>query len=286
MNKFTFWGVAVLIGLVIGAGIWFAIKVSKSEEFVYSENGKLYWLELKSRTGNVKGIFHQQELIDEIGNVPFIEEKEFSITGETTEKGFKFSVDDGGEIKKFSARFSEKNLVVQEQGESDVKLFQSVTDQSLEQHKKELQQELQIAIYHSEEKLNNFLRTFFSELRSVYGYLYSTENGKYQLFLKIDEALLEGELSGSLLMMVDTGNEKIPYEEDTYELNGITDGHMLKLYTTVDGKKIKLEGNFHEDVSSFDLSFWATNQKLTYHAVTKEEFEKSYDDFKKKVQNR
>jgi len=286
MNKSKFWGVATLIGLLMGAGIWFALNANKSEEFVYSEKGKLYWLELESRTGKVYGTFHQQELIDEIGKEPFIEEKDFPLTGEKTEKGYNFSVDDGEEIKKFYAKFSKKNLVVQEQGENDVKLFESATEKSLEQHKKELKQELQIAIDQSEEKFKDFLRTFFSELRNVYGYLSSSENEKYQLFLKIDEALLEGELSGSLLMMVDTGNEKSPYREDKYELNGITDGHMLKLYTTVDGQETKLEGNFHEDASSFDLSFWATEQKLTYRAVTKEEFEKSYEEFKKKVQNR
>ncbi|MBS4177712.1 hypothetical protein [Lederbergia citrea] len=135
-----------------------------------------------------------------------------------------------------------------------------------------LQQER--ALDRSEEKEKNRIRTFFSELNSVYGYLYTKENGKYQLFLEIDEALLQGELSGSLLMMADTGNKNNPYEETRYVLNGITDGHMVEFFTTVDGQKTKLEGNFIGATVGLNLSFWTTDQKLTFKAVTEEEFKK------------
>ncbi|MBS4201206.1 hypothetical protein KHA93_16330 [Bacillus sp. FJAT-49732] len=286
MVKLRFWGVAALIGLLIAMGIWLVTKDTKSEEFVYKDNGNLYWIELTSRKGEVKGTFHQQKLIDEVGKEPFIDDKEYTFTGETTEKGFEFRVSDDTENMKFDAWYSEENLFVQEQSESEATLFLSATEEKLDEYEKELQQELQIAIDQSEEKFNNFIRTFFSELRSIYGFLYSTENGNYQLFVKIDEALLEGELSGSLLKVEDTGDENNPLEEATYELNGITDGHILKFYTTVDGQKTKIEGNFHKDASSFDLSFWKTNQKLTFHAVTEEEYKKSYEEFKTKVENR
>jgi hypothetical protein len=136
------------------------------------------------------------------------------------------------------------------------------------------------ANYHSEENENNRLKKFFSDLASVYGYLYSTENGSYQLFVKIDEALLEGELTGSLLLMAYTEDTNNHYKETRYVLNGITDGHMVEFFTTVDGKKTKLKGNFYEGATGFDLSFWATEQELSFHAVTEEEFKQSYDGFK------
>src|SRR5690606_22093406 len=129
------------------------------------------------------------------------------------------------------------------------------------------------------------LRTFFSELNRVYGYLHSAEDGTYQLFLNIDEALLQGEVSGSLLVMTETGSESNPYEEVKYEVNGITDGHMLKLFTIVEGQETKLEGNFIENASRFELSFWSTDQKLIFHSVTEDEFHMSYEEFKTRVQN-
>ncbi|MET3699738.1 hypothetical protein SAMN05877753_10152 [Bacillus oleivorans] len=147
-----------------------------------------------------------------------------------------------------------------------------------------LQQELENAIDQSEKIEQDRLNKFFSDLTSVYGYLYSRENGSFLLFLKIDEALLEGELTGSLLMMEKTVNENNPYKETRYVLNGITDGIILQWYTTVDGISTKLEGNFHESAASFDLSFWTTDEKLLFHAVTEEEFKQSYEEFKTKVQ--
>ncbi|MBN6886429.1 hypothetical protein ACUXCC_001105 [Cytobacillus horneckiae] len=116
-----------------------------------------------------------------------------------------------------------------------------------------MQQELQIAIDQMEEKEKNRLKKFFSDLNSIYGFLYSRANDSYQLLLTINEATLEGEVAGTLLMMTNKGRGNNSYEETSYDLNGITDGLMVELFTTVDGKKTKLEGNFHEGASGFDL---------------------------------
>ena len=87
----------------------------------------------------------------------------------------------------------------------------------------------------SEEIEKNRLNKFFSELETIYGYFYSADDESLQLFIKIDEALLEGELTGSLFMMADTGS----YEETSYVLNGITDGLMVQFFTIVDEKDTK-----------------------------------------------
>ena len=146
--------------------------------------------------------------------------------------------------------------------------------------------ESQQAIDQSEEKENQRIKNFFSDLRSVYGYLYTAKDGSLQLFLKIDEALNEGELSGSLFMVTDEENKNKHYTETRYTVNGITDGLMLELFTTVEGKETKLKGNFHEGADGFNVSFWTTDQKLYFHAVTEDEFKQNDEAFKRNAQRK
>ncbi|CAM3938638.1 hypothetical protein [Mesobacillus zeae] len=292
MKKLKYWGAAAVIGLLIGVVSRWATtemkdrkdSLNKPDAFMYKDNGILYWFELTSRRGKVEGQLHQQKIIEEIGEVPFIKEKKYPLNGDTTEKGYEFKVNSGGKMMTFDAWFSGGNLLVQEQGKKDNKLFRAVDQEELDQYVKAIQQELESAIYHSEEKEKSRIRKFFSELDSVYGYLYFEENEPFQLFLTVDESTLEGDVSGSLLMMTDTGDKNKPYEETKYEVVGITDGLMLELFTTVDGRKTKVKGNFHGDATEFDLSFWTTDQKLPFHAVTEEEFKQSYEEFKTKAQ--
>ncbi|WHY92951.1 hypothetical protein QNK12_05510 [Neobacillus cucumis] len=276
MKKLKYWGAAAVIGLLIGTAFWWATSkvkdlkdpLNKSDAFVYSDNGILHWFELNSRRGKVTGKLHQQRFIEKAGKSPFKEEKIYSLTGETTEKGYKFKVNNGGKITTYEAWFSGPHLSVQRQGEKDIRLYNPVNHKELDGYIKALKD------YHAEENENKRIRNFFSDLRSVYGYLYTAQDNSFQLFVKIDEALLEGELTGFLLIMDDKG------KESRFVLNGVTDGRLVKFYTTVDGKTTKLEGKFHEGATGFDLSFWKTDQKLSFHAVTKEVFKQSYKEFK------
>ncbi|RSD27072.1 hypothetical protein [Mesobacillus subterraneus] len=264
MKSLKSWGVMTLIAILMGAVFWWAIAewknrndpLNQSDAFVYTDNGMLYWFDLKTRNGQVQGSYHLQKLMEETGEVPFIEEKKYPLTGERTEKGYKFKVKVEGQVITFNAWFSVPHLTVQKNGEAGSALYNPVNQQELREYVDALLN------YHAEEKENNRLKTFFSELRQVYGYLHTSKDGSYELFIKIDEALLQGELTGTLLMRTNTG------EETVYELNGITDGHMLKLHTIKDGKEVKMTGSFHEGAQSFDLTFWKTNEKLTFHAVT------------------
>ncbi|RHW41434.1 hypothetical protein D1B31_06815 [Neobacillus notoginsengisoli] len=291
MRKLSVWWVAAVLGLLAGAAIWWASSyakdhrdpLNKSDAFVHHDGEVLSWFELTSRNGKVKGKLHQQKVIEETGEPPFMEEKTYDVTGKVTDKGYVFNVNFAGKWLRSDAWFSGENLV-QKQGKKDSKLYEAVGQEQLKKFVEAKQEELQNAIYHSEEKEKNRIRGFFSELKSVYGYLSSSDDESYQLFLKIDEALLEGELTGSLLVMNKVRGGGNLYKERKYELNGITDGRIVRFYTNVEGKETKLEGNFLDSAAKFNLSFWKTAEKLTFHAVTEDKYKKRYEEFKVRAQ--
>ncbi|MBT2678687.1 hypothetical protein J7E38_06700 [Bacillus sp. ISL-35] len=276
MKRNKLWGAMLLTALLIGIGLWWTITemkdrrdpLNQADAFVYTDNGMLYWFELTSRKGKVEGSLHQQKLMDGYSESPYIEEKTFPLTGESTEKGYEFIVNADGKRIAYHAFFSGPHLSVQKLQEKDSHLYNPVSEEELAEYVDALLN------YHAEEKENERLRKFFSDLRQVFGYLHTSEDGSYQLFIKIDEALLEGELTGSLFMVEATDDKNQPYEESKYVLNGVTDGQMVELYTTVDNKKIKMTGDFHDDAQSFDLSFWKANKQLTFNAINKEEYQK------------
>ena len=76
MKKLKSWGVAALIGLLIGVAFSWATSelkdrkdpLNKSSAFVYSDNGTLYWFDLTSRKGKVEGKLHQQKIKKKAGN--------------------------------------------------------------------------------------------------------------------------------------------------------------------------------------------------------------------------
>ncbi|WP_156324656.1 hypothetical protein [Bacillus sp. FJAT-27245] len=280
--------------LLIGIAAWWAVSaagdrknpLNKAEAFSYREDGLLYWFEAKSRSGKVKGNLHQMKVIEEIGKPPFLEEKHYRLSGKETNMGYEFKVNEDGKTRTYTAAFTGSNLMVHKKGEEAAKAYRAVGQKEIEHEVKEIQQEYEYAVYHSEEKEKARLRKFFSDLNQTYGFLHSADNGSYWLFLKIDEALLQGELSGSLLMLADTGNPNSPYEETNYPLNGITDGQMLRLYTKIDGKQTMLEGNFKGDATTFDLSFWLAESKLPFKAVTEKEYKQAYSEFKTNAQKR
>lgn len=291
MDRLKWWRVATLIGVLIGVAIlWVTFEdrkdpLNKSDAFVFQDEGELYWFEITSRIGKVEGKLYKKVIIEEIGREALFEEKYYSVTGKTTDKGYEFQVKDDKEILKFEAWFSEGNLSIQEQGESEIKIYQAVGNEELGEYKNELQQEWENVLYYAEEKEKNRKRKFLSDLKSVYGYLYSSENDSFQVFLKIEEAFEQGEAAGTLLVMEHTGNETNPYQEVRYVLNGITDGLMVEFFTTVDGQGTKLKGNFIEATIGLDLSFWMTDKKLRFKAVTEDEYMQKYEEFKLNIQN-
>lgn len=277
MRKLLYWSAGTIVLLIILW--WITLKIitlndplNKADAFVYSDDDIVHWFELTTKHGGkIEGSQNQQKYIT-VGETPVIEGKEYPLTGEKTDKGYTFIVDQHGNMTEFEAWFSGPHLSVQKQGEKEIKLYNPVNKEELDGYIKANQD------YYSEEQEKNKAHEFFTELREIYGFLYSSKNGTLQLFIKIDEALLEGELSGSLLMREKTGKT---VKETTYELSGITDGLMVNIFINVDGKTNKLEGNFHSP-TEFDLSFWTSEQELSFHAITEENFLQMYEEFKNK----
>lgn len=278
------WVIVLLIG-VVGADWWMIAgakdrddPLNQFDAFVYSENGILYSFELTSKKGKVKGTFHKREIIEDDRGEPVLQESEFALTGKATqEAAYEFHVDEAGRKVIYHAKFTDEVLVVWREGEEDRLPYQPIDKNELDEYVQTIEEELQMANEELENKEYERLNKFFSEFTSVYGYLYAEEDVPFQLFMEVDEANFEGDVTVSLLMMDDSGDH---YEEREYELNGITDGHILELYAIVDGKEVKLEGNFHGDASSFKLSFWTTDKLLTFHAVTEQEFNHSRQTFR------
>ncbi|MFC4620405.1 hypothetical protein ACFO4N_17025 [Camelliibacillus cellulosilyticus] len=293
MHKFIYWGAGALIVLLIGVAIWWSASamedrknpLNKPDAFVYSEKGGLYWFELTSQRGKVKGQLHEQKIIELGGNAPIIKEKKYPLTGKKTEKGYVFKVKDGRKIITYNVRLSGVNLSVQKQGDKGAKLYKAASKKALNEDVKALQNELQIALNKLEEmeqKENERIDKFFTELNRVYGYLYTAEDNSFQVFMKFEEAVREGDFSGYFLVM--THHKNKPYEETKYKVTGITDGNMIEAFTTVKGIEAKLKGHFHGSVKNFDLSFWTTEKQLVFHAVTEDEFTQRYQAFKAKAQ--
>ncbi len=286
MKKIKGWAVAILaILLAVTAVWWFSSQTgndpfNESGLYVCAEDGLLYWFDLSARKGKVEGTFHKHQIIEEIGEVPFIEEKTYSLSGTAEENNYEFTAVSDDETRNFHVEFSGNDLSVLEHGEDESLLFKGISNNELNEYLSNLDKELEKAIDGMEEKEKEFIRTFFSDLRSIFGFLYTAENGEYQLFIKIDEALLEGELSGSLLVREKTENEQKPFEETVYDINGITDGQMLNLYTNVNGEQKKLEGNIEDINSGFYLTFWESDEKLLFEAVSEEEYENKSEEFK------
>lgn len=287
MSKFQNWVLIILAGALIVLLFWWLLsekqdgKDSEDKEiYLYSEQGELIWLELTNQQDKVKGKLHQKKVMDEIGEVPYMAEEEYTLIGEATEDGYIFEKTKDKESIELKANLTDSDISLEMPGEEGRKLLKPITSEKLTEYEEDIQQDLDYALYHMEKKEKDRIAKFVSEFTSVYGYLYSEEDKPYQLFLRIDEALLQGEVTAELLLMEKTEDENKPYNETRYPTYGITDGLMLELYTDVDGESTVLKGNFHDSAASFDLSFWLADEKLLFRAVTEEEFNQKYEEFK------
>jgi hypothetical protein len=278
MKRVKYVGVGLIIVVLIAVLLWW-MTLGRTETFLHHASGELSWFDISIQKDKFEGKLHHHKIMEEPGQVPYIEEMVYSMKGEkVSEAEYELVVYRNGGIELYQAKLKDGDLSIQLDGENS-KIYTPVQNEELQTHLSELQEEFDNVMYHAEYKEDERIRKFFNEFRSPYGYLYTNEDQTLQMLIKIDEALLEGEVSGSLLMMKKIGDT---YTETTYELNGITDGLMIRLYMTVDGEDTILAGNFYDgNASNFDLSLWETDEKVVFHAVTEEEYNQHYEEFKR-----
>lgn len=281
---------SMLTVIIIGAAVWWGISImndrkepiNQSDAFVYAENSVLQWFDLSIRNETIKGTFNEKKIIEEIGKVPVLAEHTYKVTGTSTTNGYELQVQKDGSLEKYDAWFANDQFHIRSHIDGEIKILKGVKENELKKYMDDLQEQLDIAVYHSEKKEKDRIQKFFNDLRSKYGFLYRSDDESFQVFIKIDEAYLEGELSGTLTLMEKIDGQENPYKETKYEINGITDGLMINLYTTVDGKTVKMEGNFPNGADSFLLTFWMTEKEIMFLSVTEEEYKQSYEEFKTK----
>lgn len=278
------WRLVVAVFCLIGViGWWTASEFIFTKTVIYatySDKDELSWFEWISRKGEVKGSFHEWILKEEIGRPPVIDQNTYHFIGKKMENGYELTVDKDGKDKLFYVTFSDGHLMLRKQTETEEKEYRMVVEDELDYYVQLIEQELEKALYHAESKEKARVRTFFDELNRIEGFFSSAKDDSFQLYIQLDEALYEGELSGSLLLMLSTGEEASPYKEITYELHGITDGLMVQFFTMVDEEAMTLEGHFHEDDYRFEVSFWLSDQSLTFYPVKEEEFYEKYNQYK------
>lgn len=281
--------ISVVTVLIITTSFWLVTGMIKNQNqpphdsnlFVHHNNDSLSWIVLTNNRGNAAVEYHHDELVAEAGKEPFIQSEKQMWTGKTTRKGYDFSFKDENNSALYKAWFSNDLLVVQRTGDPDTQSYKLMSKEKHNELKNALEEKMQVAIYHAEANEKERLSTFFSELSRTYGYLHTNEKNSYQLLIKIDEALQEGELTATLFLFENKGNPADSTEEETFILNGISDGMMIEFFTTVEGKDMTLTGHFNEDTTSFDLSFWMNNDiVLTFQAVSEKEFKQRNKAFK------
>jgi len=54
---------------------------------------------------------------------------------------------------------------------------------------------------------------------------------------------------------------------------------MAKLYTTVDGKSVTLEGKFRNVAKDLELTYWKTGETVHFQAVNETEYQKRWRSF-------
>lgn len=268
MRNLKYLGVPIVVLLILGITIHNLIIYVKDKKeplnnyyaFVYPDNAKVKWFELKSRNGKIQGEYHEKSIGKDNGKKQPLKEKIYPVVGKVTRNGYEFNVKQNENYNRYSAKFVGPHLSIRKKTDKENKLYNSVNQKELNNYIEALKD------YYKEENEQKQIREFFSKLRNVYGYLHSDINDKMKLFIKIDEALLEGELTGSLTIIDKEG------KETKYNFNGITDGNKLRFYTKVNNKETKLEGKFYNGVERFDLTYWETNKKMMFRSITEKEF--------------
>ncbi|GLF89465.1 hypothetical protein Saga11_07240 [Bacillus safensis] len=295
MKRSKIWIVTILAVLAICAVSWIAYQVNakksvlnQSYAFVYKTKDHVNWFKVTEKKGKVTG--HLNETILEENPKkhfdPNLFINKYKLTGKTIENGYEFQVKQGKEMVTYEVHPAEKDLSVKKQGEKQSITYKAVDQNKLRAVQKDIHDRYDELMDDTENRFYDYVRNFIKKVTGTYGYLYTAEDGSYQLFLKVKRMHIESEWSGSFLMRTVPGDSSETYKETKYEARGISDGMMFDLVTYPGIENDFIVGESDRDATSIKLPFKMAGGTIEFKAVTKEEYQEQTEAFKKQAEEK
>lgn len=297
MNRSKIWIVAILAVLIIGAVSWIAYQanakksvLNQSYAFVYKTKDHVNWFKVTEKKGKVTG--HLNETILEENPKrhfdPNLFINKYKLTGKTIENGYEFQVKQGKETVTYKVHPAKKHLSVKKQGEKKSITYKAVDQNKLRAVQKDIHDRYDELMDDSENRFYDYVRNFIKKVTGTYGYLYTAEDGSYQLFLQVKRMHIESEWSGSFLMRTVPGDSGETFKETKYEARGISDGMMFDLvtYPGIGTENDFIVGETDRDAASIKLPFKMAGGTIEFKAVTKEEYQEQTEAFKKQAEEK
>ncbi|MGG1861624.1 hypothetical protein ABEP22_13965 [Bacillus safensis] len=295
MNRSKIWIVAILAVLIMGAVSWIAYQanakksvLNQSYAFAYKTKNHVNWFKVTEKKGKVTG--HLNETILEESPKrhfdPNLFINKYKLTGKTIENGYEFQVKQGKETVTYEVHPAEKDLSVRKQGEKQSITYKAVDQTKLRAVQKDIHDRYEELMEDTENRFHDYVRNFIKKVTGTYGYLYTSEDGSYQLFLKVKRMHIESEWSGSFLMRTVPGDSSETYKETKYEARGISDGKMFDLVTYPGIENDFIVGETDRDATSIKLPFKMAGGTIEFKAVTKEEYQEQTEAFKKQAEEK
>ncbi|MBD3861477.1 hypothetical protein IEE86_17265 [Bacillus sp. 28A-2] len=295
MSKSNIWIAALLAVLVIGAVGWTAYQaitkkssLNHSYAFAYKTKDRVSWFKLTEKKGKVTG--HLNETILEENPKrhfdPNLLINKYKLTGKAIENGYEFQVKQGKDTVTYEVHLAEKDLSVKKQGEKQSITYNAIDQQKLRAVQQDIHVRYEELMDDTENRFHDYVRNFIKKVTGAYGYLYTAEDGSYQLFLKVKRMYMQSEWAGSFLMRKVPGDGGEPYKETRHTAGGISDGMMFDLSTYPAIEKGFILGETDRDATSIKFPFKMAGGTIEFKAVTKEEYQEQAEAFKKQAEEK
>ncbi|MGI1828241.1 hypothetical protein ACRPLG_00075 [Bacillus safensis] len=295
MNRSKIWIVAISAVIVIVAVSWLAYQanakksvLNNSYAFVYKTKDQVNWFKVTERKGKVTGYLNETILEENPKRHfdPNLFINKYKLTGKTVENGYEFQVKQGKETITYKVHLDEKDLSVKKQGEKQSITYKAVDQTKLRAVQKDIHDRYDELMEDSENRFHDYVRNFIKKVTGAYGYLYTAEDGSYQLFLKVKRMYMQSEWAGSFLMRTVPGDGGEPYKETKHTAGGVSDGIMFDLSTYPAIEKGFILGETDRDATSIKFPFKMAGGTIEFKAVTKEEYQEQTEAFKKQAEEK
>lgn len=295
MNRSKIWIVAILAVLVIVAVSWISYQANAKKSvlnnyyaFVYKTKDQVNWFKVTERKGKVTGYLNETILEENPKRHfdPNLFINKYKLTGKTVENGYEFQVKQEKETITYKVHLDEKDLSVKKQGEKQSITYKAVDQTKLRAVQKDIHDRYDELMEDSENRFHDYVRNFIKKVTGAYGYLYTAEDGSYQLFLKVKRMYMQSEWAGSFLMRTVPGDGGEPYKETKHTAGGVSDGIMFDLSTYPAIEKGFTLGETDRDATSIKFPFKMAGGTIEFKAVTKEEYQEQTEAFKKQAEEK